>query len=118
MESLIGLTLFVLLFSVSMWKFKAFFSTQILEDDDRTAEAEAKLSELVQSGFITAYQQKGEGLTLSQLFDIVTHQSRFDTTHFWRFNHNRLRKMVQLLHEKHQTTSDKALYESLVNTSH
>ncbi len=82
---------FVILLVVSIWKIYAFLPNEELADDDTTKESHDELIALV----LKAIQKSGGGVTLNELFDLVTDSAEFDSKHYWRFNHNRLKKLLE-----------------------
>ncbi|MBU0720776.1 hypothetical protein KJ877_05495 [bacterium] len=81
---------FVLFFIISMWKIYAFLPNKALADDDTTKESEDELMRLMLK---VIKENKGE-LDLEQLFAKMTQEESFDAQHFWRFNLNRLKHLL------------------------
>jgi len=82
---------FIILLVVNMWKIYAFLPNKTLEDDDTTKESHNELIALV----LKTIQKSGGEVTLNELFDSITDSAEFDSKHYWRFNHNRLKKLLE-----------------------
>jgi hypothetical protein len=85
---------FILALGLSLWKLKAFFPSEQLHDDDRTVEAENELMQMMLSS-IEACCIAGSTPTLPELFLHMRQLSEFDEARYWRFNHNRLRQLLE-----------------------
>ncbi|MCK9472601.1 hypothetical protein [Sulfurimonas sp.] len=86
------LIFFILLFVVSFWKIYAFLPNKQLEDDDTTKEAQEQLQHLM----IKAIKQKSGDLDSKELYELIIADEEFDKRRFWRFNQNRLNKLLAL----------------------
>ena len=87
------MTLFLLLFIISIWKLKPFFVTEELHDDDRTEHSIQILYDYI----FTVLEMKSETLhklSIEELFDEILCLEHFDKKHFWRLNTNRIRHLV------------------------
>ncbi len=82
---------FVILLVVSIWKIYAFLPNKALADDDTTKESHDELIALV----LDIIKKSDGKLNLNELFLKVTDDAEFDSTHYWRFNHNRLKKLLE-----------------------
>ncbi len=103
---------FILLFIVSIWKIYAFLPNKVLVDDDTTKESHDELIALVLS---TIKKSNGD-LDLNTLFDNITDSTEFDAKHYWRFNHNRLKKLLEQYYvENRDITSIEDIYKQLKN---
>lgn len=83
---------FLLLFSISIWKLQAFFSTKELVDDDRN---EVSINLLY--GYIYQVLQNSDApntLNMQELYEKVIQLNDFDTKHFWRLTPHRILNMV------------------------
>ncbi|MCK9453953.1 MAG: hypothetical protein WCY51_08835 [Sulfurimonas sp.] len=86
------LIFFALLFIVSFWKIYAFLPNKQLEDDDTTEESQEQLQHLM----IKVIRENGGDLDTKELFNLIATDQEFDKKRFWRFNQNRLNKMLDL----------------------
>ncbi|WP_298692960.1 hypothetical protein [uncultured Sulfuricurvum sp.] len=75
---------------LSVWKLYYFFPTKRLSDDDTTPESVALL-ERIMLECNNMYDQPDE----ESLYRIMTEHPEFDPKHFWRFNENRLRHLIE-----------------------
>ncbi len=101
---------FILLFIVSIWKIYAFLPTSTLPDDDTTKESRDELIALI----LSIIKNSDDKLNLNELFDKVTDSTEFDATHYWRFNHNRLNKLLEQYYiENSGVNSIKDIYNQL-----
>lgn len=73
---------------LSGWKVYAFIPSKPLADDDTTPESIATLEKLM-------LVSNNDGLTEEELFDKILTHPDFNKAHFWRFNPNRLRHLIQ-----------------------
>jgi len=90
---------FILLLIVSIWKIYAFLPNKALADDDTTQESQDELIKLI----IKVIKQSDGKLNLNQLFDLVTDNEEFDSKHYWRFNHNRLKQLLNQYYAKNSS---------------
>ncbi len=72
---------------LAFWKLYLFFPKTPLADDDTTPES----VELLEKIMVESYR---EGISLSDLYHAMQHHPEFDRKHFWRFNENRLRHLI------------------------
>ncbi len=82
---------FIILLAVSIWKIYAFLPNKALVDDDTTKESHDELIALV----LNVIRKSDGKLDLNELFLKVTDDAEFNSTHYWRFNHNRLKKLLE-----------------------
>ncbi len=75
---------------LSVWKFYHFFPSKPLSDDDTTPEAVAKLTRIMIETDLDY-----PGLSEEELLEKMAEHSDFDADHFWRFNQNRLRLLIE-----------------------
>jgi hypothetical protein len=78
---------------LSLWKFYAFFPNRPLRDDDTTAEAVEKLTELMLRCIVELFETRDD-VTTAHLFERMVSHETFDAEHFWRFNPNRLNTLL------------------------
>lgn len=71
-------------------KFYLFFPSKQLHDDDTTPEAVEKLTRIMVETNLNY-----PGLSEEELLEKMKEHSDFDADHFWRFNHNRLRLLIE-----------------------
>ncbi|MGB5964689.1 MAG: hypothetical protein WBF77_04905 [Sulfurimonadaceae bacterium] len=79
---------FVLTLSFSGWKLYAFMPNKPLEDDDTTATSVDELKTIMYEVI-----HAGE-LEEETIFTKMKDHPKFDHEHFWRFNHNRLKQLL------------------------
>lgn len=79
---------FVLALLFSGWKLYAFMPNRPLDDDDKTASSEDELKTIMYEVIHAGETEEEQILT-----KMKTHPG-FDHEHFWRFNHNRLRQLL------------------------
>jgi len=91
---------FLALLVVSIWKIYAFLPRERLADDDTTQESVAELQTLMLKHIQNSY---GE-LTEQELFEAIKQDPQFDQQHFWRFNQNRLKQLLQSYYLQHPDT--------------
>jgi len=86
---------FILALGFSAWKFYAFMPTETLADDDTNPDATMELKEIM-------YHVIGNGtLDEEQILKEMQEHPRFDHEHFWRFNLNRLRQLINSHYIEH-----------------
>ena len=92
---------FVSALGLSGWKLYAFMPNKPLKDDDTNAESTQTLKEIM-------YEVIAKGVTEEEdIVEKMREHSRFDDKHFWRFNLNRLRQLLNshyIEHPEHQNT--------------
>ena len=84
---------FIIFLVISMWKISAFLPNEQLDDDDRTSESKDILISIIEEEL----DKNGKNLSLSELFEKVKNNDKFDEKHFWRFNQNRLNQLTRTL---------------------
>ncbi len=70
------------------WKLYAFFPSKRLADDDTTPES----VELLERIMIESHSPKQSH---TELYEAMRDHPEFDPRHFWRFNENRLRHLIE-----------------------
>lgn len=80
---------FLLFLIISMWKISAFLPNKVLADDDTT---EASHEQLLQIMLKTIRNNKN--LSEKKLFELMKEDEEFDKRHFWRFNENKLKQLL------------------------
>ena len=88
--STVMMAAFIIFMVLGVWKIYAFLPTKQLADDDKTAESEYELTKLMIN---VIKKNKGE-LDNKTLFLKMQEDENFDSTLFWRFNHNRLNQLL------------------------
>lgn len=73
---------------LAFWKLYLFFPKTPLADDDTTPES----VELLERIMVESYR---EGISHSELYQAMQSHRDFDPKHFWRFNENRLRHLIE-----------------------
>ena len=94
---------FIISLFFSAWKLYAFMPKEPLKDDDTNPNATQELMTLM-------YRVIHLGATTeADIFEAMTRDPSFDKKHFWRFNPNRLKQLLQghyLNHPEHHTIDD------------
>jgi hypothetical protein len=80
---------FVLFLIISIWKISAFLPNKVLADDDTTEASHAELLRIMLKVI-----NKSENLSEKKLFELMREDDEFDKKHFWRFNQNRLKHLL------------------------
>lgn len=73
---------------LAVWKLYYFFPTKRLADDDTTPES----VELLERIMVESYR---DGISHAELYTAMQAHSDFNPEHFWRFNENRLRHLIE-----------------------
>lgn len=73
---------------LAFWKLYLFFPKTPLADDDTTPES----VELLEKIMVESYR---EGISNTELYEAMQRHNDFDPKHFWRFNENRLRHLIE-----------------------
>ena len=73
---------------LSAWKIYHFLPSKPLEDDDTTSSSIEVLEKIMA-------ESNYAGITEEELFEKMRNHPEFDSKHFWRFNPNRLRHLIQ-----------------------
>lgn len=81
---------FVLGLGLSVWKLYAFFPTKRLPDDDTTPESVELLERIM-----VECDRADPGISDEALYAAMTNHGDFDPRHFWRFNENRLLRLIE-----------------------
>jgi len=92
---------FIILLIVSIWKIYAFLPNKALADDDTTKESQDELMKLI----LDVIKHSNGNLNLNELFNEVTNSSNFDEKHYWRFNHNKLKQLLNQYYLNHYQKS-------------
>ena len=82
---------------LSVWKLYPFLTTKTLPDDDNTPQAKEKLLTIV----IDTIARSDATITLNELYEKVREHESFDKEHFWRFNPNKLKHLLEYYYSKH-----------------
>ncbi len=80
---------FVLFLIISIWKISAFLPNKVLADDETTAASHEQLLLIMLKTI-----RNNENLSEKKLFELMKEDEEFDTSHFWRFNENRLKQIL------------------------
>jgi len=72
---------------LSAWKVYVFLPTKPLHDDDTTVRSVKTLEKIM-------IDCNSDGSTEEELFEKILIHPEFDSQHFWRFNPNRLRHLI------------------------
>ena len=101
---------FIISLVVAIWKIYAFLPNKQLEDDDKTKDSQEELLKVI----LKVIKESDGSLTSTQLYNKVKNDSDFDEKKFWRFNQNRLNKLLDYYHLQTKTTSSiKDIHASL-----
>ena len=82
---------FIFLVAISFYKIRQFLPQEQLADDDTTPEATQELERII----LKVIHTNKKELTLDTLFHLVKEDEDFNPQHFWRFNQNRLRHLLE-----------------------
>lgn len=72
---------------LTVWKLYAFLPMKRLADDDTTPESVELLERIM-------VESHSPGLSEPELYAAMLNHPEFDPAHFWRFNENRLRHLI------------------------
>ncbi|MDD4855680.1 MAG: hypothetical protein PHU41_07560 [Sulfuricurvum sp.] len=72
---------------ISLYKIYLFLPQKPLADDDTTPESVTQLEKIM-------VESNTPDITEEELFEKMHNHPEFDTKHFWRFNPNRLRHLI------------------------
>jgi hypothetical protein len=79
---------FILGLALSGWKIYYFLPSKPLADDDTTAESALTLEKIM-------VECNHDEMKEEELYEKMRQHPEFDPKHFWRFNPNRLRHLIQ-----------------------
>ena len=101
---------FIIFMILGVWKIWAFLPTKRLADDDTTQASQKELLKLVLSNI-----RKNKGnLSEAELFQAIEKSDKFDAKHYWRFNQNKLKQLLQKYYVQHPESSSIAdIYKNL-----
>lgn len=85
------LLFFLVLLTVSIWKIYAFLPNKQLADDDTTPQSQEELLTLM----LDTISKNGPSLDPQKLFTLMLLHEDFDKQRFWRFNQNRLNRLLE-----------------------
>jgi len=90
---------FIIALVVSIWKIYAFLPNKELADDDTTDEAQKDLTSIM----IQTIQIHNGDISVDELYVYMVENENFNKEKFWRFNKNRLNKLLQsyYIHNPH-----------------
>jgi hypothetical protein len=80
---------FLLFLAISIWKISAFLPNKVLADDDTTEASHKQLLHIMLKTI-----QSNDNLNKKQLLELMKEDEEFDKSHFWRFNQNRLKHLL------------------------
>ena len=84
---------FILSFIISMWKIYPFLQTRTLNDDDTTPEAQEELLKIISKHL----DKNINDINTKDLLEKIQTDEDFDKEHFWRFNENKLKQILNRL---------------------
>ncbi len=102
---------FIIALVISIWKIYAFLPNKQLADDDTTDAAQEELTSIILK---TIQKNNGQITTLDNLYINMIKDEDFNKEKFWRFNVNKLKKLLELYYLQNpqcQTIED--IYKSL-----
>lgn len=104
------LLFFLALLGVSIWKIYAFLPNKQLADDDTTPQSQEELLALM----LDTICKNGPRLDAKKLFTLMHSREDFDKERFWRFNQNRLNRLLEAYYLKYpHLSSIEDIYTSL-----
>ena len=83
---------FVIAMIISVWKLYAFLPAKQLADDDTTNDSQEELLDIV----LDVIRSSEVIPDIKTIHDEVLNHDRFDKEHFWRFNPNKLKQILNL----------------------
>ena len=92
---------FILALGLSFWKLYMFMPNTPLEDDDQNETSTLEITDLMYKCLVEIEEAK---LSEKALFEQIVNNEDFDQKHFWRFNENRLRQLLELAYLKANIT--------------
>ncbi len=102
---------FIVFMILGIWKIWAFLPTKQLQDDDTTEASQEELLALMLET-IQAHQGK---LTEDALFLAMQKANKFDAKHYWRFNLNKLKQLLQKFYIQHPNVHTiQEIYEEIL----
>jgi hypothetical protein len=108
--STLMLLFFLALLTVSIWKIYAFLPNKQLADDDTTPQSQEELITLM----LETICKNGATLDSQKLFTLMLLHEDFDKQRFWRFNQNRLNRLLETYYLRHpHLSSIEDIYNSL-----
>lgn len=84
----IMMTAFIGGLGLGLWKVYAFIPNKPLADDDTTPESFSLLERIM-------VESNSAGISEEELYAHMLRHLEFDSKHFWRFNENRLRHLIE-----------------------
>lgn len=97
---------FLLFLVISIWKISAFLPNKVLADDDTTEVSHEQLLLIMLKTI-----QNNENLSEKKLFELMKEDDDFDKSHFWRFNENKLKQILNKYYlENKELNSIKDIY--------
>ncbi|WP_424565570.1 hypothetical protein [Sulfurimonas sp.] len=104
------LVFFIILLVVSIWKIYAFLPNKELADDDTTEASHEELIYLM----LKVIKSSDANIEAAVLYKKMRNDKSFDEKHFWRFNQNRLNKLLsQYYLENPDVFSIEDIYKTL-----
>ncbi len=91
---------FVISLVASIWKIYAFLPNKELADDDTTKKAQEELLKVI----LKVIKESDGNLTNIKLFQKIKEDESFNEKRFWRFNQNKLNKLLDYYHLENSNT--------------
>ena len=92
------LLFFILFLAISIWKIYAFLPNKQLDDDDTTDDAQNELLSIM----VDTVKRHSSDITTDELYIYMVENEDFNKEKYWRFNKNRLNKLLELYYLKNQ----------------
>jgi len=100
--STLMLIFFVILLVISIWKIYAFLPNKPLEDDDTTEGAQEELILVM----LNTIKNRNKNISIDELYVYMIENEDFNKEKFWRFNKNRLNKLLESYYIKNPHISN------------
>jgi hypothetical protein len=82
---------FIIFLLISLWKISAFLPNKQLEDDDTTQESQNELLRVM----LLSIKKLDKDFSADALYICMVKNENFDKERFWRFNKNKLNKLLE-----------------------
>jgi hypothetical protein len=82
---------FIIALALSMYKVYAFMPNKVLSDDDTTQEAQDQLTSIM----VKTIKSRDKDISVDELYVYMVENDDFDKERYWRFNKNKLNKLLE-----------------------